>query len=143
MAPNLRLSLEFMMSYFVVGLGGAIGSIARFWASGAVARQFGEEFPWGTLIVNVSGSFIVGAFATMTGPEGRWLASPSLRQFFMLGICGGYTTFSSFSLQTLYLARDGEWLPAALNVLLSVALCLVGVWLGHVLAGSLNPSRGT
>ncbi len=131
-----------MMSYILVGLGGAVGSMGRFWASGVMAHHFGEKFPWGTLIVNVSGSFIIGAFATMTGPDGRWLASPSLRQFFMLGICGGYTTFSSFSLQTLNLARDGEWLPAAANTLLSVALCLVGVWLGHVLAVSLNPSKG-
>lgn len=131
-----------MLSYIWVGLGGAIGSMARFWASGIVARHFGETFPWGTLIVNVSGSFIIGLFATLTGPDGPWLASPSFRQFFMLGICGGYTTFSSFSLQTLNLARDDEWFDAGANTLLSVVLCLFGVWAGHVVAANLNPAKG-
>lgn len=131
-----------MLSYIWVGLGGAIGSVARFWASGVIARHFGETFPWGTLIVNVTGSFIIGLFATATGPDGRWLVAPSMRQFFMLGICGGYTTFSSFSLQTLNLARDGEYFRAGTNTVLSVILCLVGVWLGHALASSLNPMKG-
>jgi fluoride exporter len=131
-----------MVSYIWVELGGAIGSAARFWASGFVARHFGETFPWGTLIVNVSGCFIIGVFATLTSPDGRWLVSPSFRQFFMLGICGGYTTFSSFSLQTLNLASDGEWLDAAANTVLSVVLCLLGVWLGHVLAVNQIPGKG-
>jgi len=103
-----------------------------------VANKVGQTFPWGTLFVNVSGSFIIGLFATVTSPEGRWLAPASVRQFFMLGICGGYTTFSSFSLQTLNLMEDGEWLYAAANVLLSVTCCLVAVWLGHSLALSIN-----
>lgn len=131
-----------MLSYIWVGLGGAVGSIARFWASGVVARHFGETFPWGTLIVNVTGSFIIGFFATATGPDGRWLAAPSTRQFVMLGICGGYTTFSSFSLQTLNLARDGEYFRAGANSALSFILCLVGVWFGHALAASLSPMKG-
>jgi fluoride exporter len=131
-----------MLSYIWIGLGGAMGSVARFWASGVVARHFGETFPWGTLIVNITGSFIIGVFATMTGPDGRLLVAPSFRLFFMLGVCGGYTTFSSFSLQTLNLARDGEWFRVGANTVLSVILCLVGVWLGHVLATSLNPSKG-
>ncbi len=131
-----------MLSYLWVGIGGALGSVARFWASGLVARHLGETFPWGTLVINVTGSFVIGLFATLTGPDGRWLASPSFRQFFMLGICGGYTTFSSFSLQTLDLAREGEWLQAAANTVLSVVLCLLGVWLGHVLAIGLNPAKG-
>jgi len=130
------------MSYIWVGLGGAIGSMARFWASGVVARHFGETFPWGTLIINVTGSFLIGAFASATGPDGRWLAPPSMRQFFMLGICGGYTTFSSFNLQTLNLARDGEWFDAGANIVLSVVLCLIGVWAGHLVAVSLNPAKG-
>jgi CrcB protein len=130
-----------MQSYLWIALGGALGSVARFWASGFVARCFGETFPWGTLIVNVSGSFIIGVFAALTGPEGRWMAAPSFRQFFMIGICGGYTTFSSFSLQTLDLARDGEWFYAAANTVLSVLLCLVGVYLGHLLAAQFNAVR--
>lgn len=130
------------MRYIWVGLGGAMGRMARFWASGVVARHFGETFPWGTLIVNVTGSLIIGFFATATGPDGRWLAAPGTRQFVMLGICGGYTTFSSFSLQTLNLARDVEYFRTGANSALSFILCLVGVWLGHALAASLSPMKG-
>src|SRR5207249_11070371 len=105
----------FMFSYFVVAIGGALGTVGRFWLSGAIAQRFGETFPAGTLIVNISGSFIIGFFAALTGPDGRIWSSPSFRQFFMIGMLGGYTTFSSFTLQTLALARDGEWLFAALR----------------------------
>src|SRR5207244_1589155 len=106
-------------------------------------RRFGEAFPWGTLLVNVSGSFIIGFFATLTAPDGRWLVSSSFRQqFFMLGICGGYTTFSSFSLQTLNLMQDGEILYAAGNIFASLSACLLSVWLGHLLATAINsPAR--
>jgi CrcB protein len=130
-------------SYALVAFGGALGSVARFWLSGVVAQRFGETFPSGTLLVNVSGSFVIGFFATLTGPDGRWLVPGSFRnQFFMIGICGGYTTFSSFSLQTLNLIRDGEWLYACANILASVFSCLFAVWLGHLLASTLNsPSR--
>jgi fluoride exporter len=130
------------MSYFWIFLGGGLGSIARFAGSGFVARHYGETFPWGTLVVNATGSLIIGCFATLTGTEGRWLVSPSTRQFVMIGICGGYTTFSSFSLQTLSLARDGEWFKAGANAVLSFALCLAAVWLGHLLAMNLNPTKG-
>jgi CrcB protein len=131
-----------MWSYIWVAIGGALGSVARFWASGFVARQFGETFPWGTLIVNLTGSLVIGFFATATGPEGRWLVGPQGRTFFMIGVLGGYTTFSSFSLQTLNLARDGEWLYAIANTVFSLVLCMAGVWLGHVMALGLNPARG-
>jgi len=117
-----------MVSYFVVAIGGALGSVARFWASGAIAERFGETFPFGT----------IGFFAALTGPDGRILASPTFRQFFMIGVCGGYTTFSSFSVQTLALARDGEWLFAALNAIASFIFCLLAVWLGDYLAMTLN-----
>ena len=128
-----------MVAYFWVALGGALGSAARFWFSGVIARNFGETFPWGTLLVNTTGSLAIGVFATITGPDGRWLAPAWFRQqFFMLGICGGYTTFSSFSLQTLNLMQDGEWLYAGANILVSVAFCLVAVWLGYVLGAFLN-----
>jgi CrcB protein len=127
------------LAYVWVALGGALGSVARFWLSGVVARHCGETFPWGTLVVNASGSFVIGLFATLTGPDGRWLLPPWFRQqFFMLGLCGGYTTFSSFSIQTLNLAQEGEWLYAAGNVILSVMSCLAAVWIGHLLALALN-----
>jgi fluoride exporter len=131
-----------MLAYLWIAIGGALGSVGRYWLSGAVASRFGETFPWGTLLVNVSGSFAIGFFATLTAPDGRWLAPVGFRQFFMFGICGGYTTFSSFSLQTLNLAEEGEWFHAGGNILGSVALCLVAVWLGHLLAAGLNAMKG-
>lgn len=121
-----------MLNYVWISLGGAIGTAARFWLSGVVAQRYGQTFPYGTLAVNVTGSLIIGMFAALTEPDGRWLVSPSFRQFFMIGICGGYTTFSSFSLQTLTLAQDGEWFRAGANSIASFALCLLAVWLGHV-----------
>ncbi len=131
-----------MLSYLWIAAGGALGSVARFWLSGFIAERVGESFPWGTVIVNITGSFVIGFFATFTGPDGRWLASTAMRQFLMIGICGGYTTFSSFSLQTLTLAQDGEWLWAAGNIIISVVLCLLAVWLGHVAAASLSGLKG-
>jgi fluoride exporter len=123
-----------MLSYIFVMLGGALGTGARFWVSGVIAERAGEFFPLGTLIVNVTGSFVVGFFAAFTGLEGPVLVSPRFRQFFMIGVCGGYTTFSSFSLQTLDLGRDGDWLKALLNIGLSFGCCLAAVWLGRILA---------
>ncbi len=124
--------------YLWIMLGGALGTGARYWCSGFVTRTIGETFPWGTLIINVLGSFIIGFFATLTGPDGRVFVGATARQFVMIGICGGYTTFSSFSLQTLNLVNDGEWVSAGGNVVLSVALCLIAVWAGQALASSLN-----
>ena len=126
------------MVYLAVALGSALGGVGRFWLAGLAARGFGETFPWGTLIVNVSGSFVIGFFAAVTGPDGRWMAGLRFGPFFTAGMCGGYTTFSSFSLQTLRLAQQGEALHAALNVLASVALCLAAVWLGHAAGQALN-----
>ena len=127
-----------MLSYFWIAIGGALGSVARFWFATLVDHRFGEAFPLGTLLVNVSGSFAIGFFATLTLPEGPFPASPTFRQFFMIGICGGFTTFSAFSLQTLNLAHAGEWLYAAMNIVGSVVLCLAAVWLGHLAASLLN-----
>lgn len=127
-----------MWNAFWIFVGGGLGSLGRLWFSGWIANTVGQTFPWGTLIVNVSGSFVIGLFSTLTGPQGRWAASPAFRQFFMLGICGGYTTFSSFSLQTLMLAEDGEWFKAGGNCVLSLGLCLFGVWLGHIVALEMN-----
>lgn len=123
-------------------IGSGLGGLARWSLSGLMAERFGETFPWGTMLVNVSGSFLIGLLFTLTGPEGRWLASVSLRQFFMFGLLGGYTTFSSFSLQTLTLVQNGQWVRAGANVMLSVILCLLAVWLGHALALTFNTSRG-
>jgi len=131
-----------MLTYFWIMIGGALGTGARFWASGLVAERFGEVFPLGTLVVNVTGSFIIGFFAALTDPDGPFLVGPRVRQFVMIGLCGGYTTFSSFSLQTLELARDGDWLKAGLNSLLSLICCLLAVWLGRSLALMLLHSLG-
>jgi CrcB protein len=106
-----------------------------------VAQRFGEAFPLGTLIVNISGCFLIGVLAACNDPGGRIFVGPAARQFLMIGVMGGYTTFSSFSLQTLTLLQDGEWLYAAANVLFSVILCMVGVWLGYVAGEALNAAR--
>jgi CrcB protein len=128
--------------YILIGVGGALGSVARYVLSGAfAATQFGTTFPLGTLVVNVSGSLVIGFLYTATEPDGRWFANPATRDFLMVGICGGYTTFSSFSLNTLNLARNGEWLHAGGNIVASVILCLVAVWLGHSLAAFFNQAR--
>lgn len=102
-----------MQSYLWIAIGSALGGTTRYWVSGIVANLFGETFPWGTLIVNILGSFIIG-------------------------LCGGFTTFSSFSLQTLNLVNDGEWLYAGFNIGASVVLCLFAVWLGHAVAVQFN-----
>jgi CrcB protein len=129
--------------YLAVAAGGALGTVARFFLSGVVANAFGETFPWGTLIINVTGSFVIGFFGTLTGPDGRVMVSGTIRQLVMVGICGGYTTFSSFSLQTLNLVEDGEWLYASGNVIGSVVLCLAFVWLGAICAAALNQLKGS
>jgi fluoride exporter len=127
-----------MLNALIVFLGGGLGSVVRWWVSVLIAERTGHAFPWGTIVVNISGSLIIGLFSTLTAPGGRWVALGPSRLFFMVGVCGGYTTFSSFSLQTLELAQGGEWLRAAMNVVLSVGLCLLGVWLGYVLALAFN-----
>jgi fluoride exporter len=129
----------FMLEYILVMVGGALGTGARFWVSGFVAERGGELFPLGTLVVNITGSFAVGFLAAFMDPQGFFLVSPRLRQFLMIGVCGGYTTFSSFSLQTLDLVRDGDWFKAGLNTLLSFVCCLAAVWLGRVLALAILP----
>jgi|SRR5271166_5851720 fluoride exporter len=127
-----------MGSYFWIAVGSALGGMARFWFSGFMANRVGETFPFGTLFINVLGSFVIGFFAALTGPDGRYLMGTVSRQFVMIGICGGFTTFSSFSLQTLNLANEGEWLYAGLNIVSSFVLCLLAVWMGHAAAVNLN-----
>jgi CrcB protein len=130
-----------MLAYLWIALGGAIGSVSRHWLSGVVADRFGETFPWGTLIINATGSFVIGLFGTLTEPDGRWLVNPSARQFVIIGLCGGYTTFSSFSWQTLKLIHDRQWLVAGFNIVGSVVLCMIAVWLGHLMAEAYNGRR--
>jgi CrcB protein len=130
-----------MVTYIWIAIGSALGGMARYWCSGFAARLIGETFPWGTIIVNVVGSFIIGFFATVTGPDGRIFAGTLTRQFVMIGFCGGFTTFSSFSLQTLNLANDGEWLQTGGNIVGSVVLCLIAVWMGYMLASSINAMK--
>lgn len=127
-----------MNSYLLVALGSALGGVARFWLSGLVAQRLGETFPWGTILVNITGCFLIGFIDTLTSVDGRVALAPGGRQLLMIGVLGGYTTFSAFSLQTLALARDGQWLFAAGNVILSVVLCLAAVWLGHVCAQAID-----
>ena len=127
-----------MQSYIWIAIGSALGGMARHWCSVAGMRLLGEAFPWPTLFVNVLGSFIIGLFATLTGPEGRFLAGATTREFVMVGVLGGYTTFSAFSLQTLSLMQDDRWAAACLYIGLSVLLCLLGVWVGHLAAAALN-----
>jgi CrcB protein len=123
-----------MLTYFWVALGGAIGSMARLWLSVQVGLLTGLGFPWGTILVNIIGSLVIGFVATLTGPNGRVAVPIDAQAFVMVGLCGGFTTFSAFSLQTLELARDGRLLHAGANILLSVVLCLTAVALGHWLA---------
>jgi CrcB protein len=132
-----------METYIWVAVGGAIGTVGRYWLSGVVAALIGETFPWGTLVINVTGSFVIGFFATLTGPDGRVFVGTTGRQFVMVGICGGYTTFSAFSLQTLNLMNDGEWFRGGAYIVLSVVLCLVAVWAGYILAVSFNTMKWT
>jgi fluoride exporter len=125
-----------MLTYFWVALGGAIGSVARLWLGLKVTLLTGFGFPWGTILVNIIGSLVIGFFATLTGPSGRVVVPINAQAFVIVGLCGGFTTFSAFSLQTLELARDGRLLYAGANIVLSVVLCLTAVALGHWLAAS-------
>jgi CrcB protein len=131
------------IAYLWVAIGGALGSVGRFWLNGIISAKFGETFPFGTLIINITGSFLIGIFAALAIPEGRMDSQSRAfaTQFLMIGICGGYTTFSSFSLQTLNLLRDREWLYAGGNVLLSVVLCMIAVWLGYLIGSIFSSTK--
>lgn len=123
-----------IFTYLWVAVGGALGSMARFWMADAVSALTGPSFPWGTLAINVIGSFVIGLFFALTGPGGRFVVASDARIFVMVGLCGGFTTFSSFSLQTLMLLQSGQVLRAGSYILGSVTLCLIFVWLGSLLA---------
>jgi fluoride exporter len=117
-----------------IAFGGALGSIARYWTAVAVARLTGESFPWGTLLINIVGSFVIAYFGASTLPTGVRPASIEMRLFVMVGICGGFTTFSSFSMQTIDLLRGGEAARAVVYIVGSVAICLAGTMFGLYLA---------
>lgn len=127
-----------MSTALAVMAGGALGSLLRYLISLGIAVRFGDAFPWGTLLVNVAGSLGIGLFAGMTTDGGVLLVPPLVRVFVMVGIFGGFTTFSSFSLQTLNLVQDGEFLAAGGNIVFNLVLCLAAVWLGHTAANLLN-----
>ncbi len=130
------------MTYLWIALGSAIGGVGRHWCTGLVSEQFGVAFPWGTSLVNVVGSFIIGVVAPLSvSLYHPGALGPEARAFIMVGFCGGFTTFSAFSLQTLLLLRDGHWLYALGNIVLSVTLCLIAVWLGYLTGASLNQVR--
>ena len=112
--------------------------MGRFWLSTLITERAGEKFPWGTLIVNVTGSLLIGILAAIVDTPGRFVVDKTFRQFLMVGICGGYTTFSAFSIQTLELARNGQWASAGIYIFASVFVCLVAVWLGLITGQAFN-----
>jgi CrcB protein len=120
-----------MQKTIFIAVAGLVGTLLRYWLSGFVARQYGETFPWGTIAVNVIGCFVTGAVFFLT--EERFLVSPTVRTVILIGLLGGFTTFSSYGLQTFTLLRDGEFGLAILNVVTSNILGLFMVWVGYVL----------
>ena len=126
------------MTSLLIALGGALGSLARYWVSEALALALGPAFPWGTLIVNITGSFLIGLAAGGSIGGTRTLAVPFVRHFVMVGICGGYTTFSAFSLQTVSMLQTGDVGRASLNVAASVTTCLAATWAGYLFAGAIS-----
>jgi CrcB protein len=127
--PNIVLS-----GVIAIVIGSILGGCARYFVSGAIARRLGETFPWGTMTINVSGAFLIGIFGALATHPGSVFASPDPWLFAVTGFLGCYTTVSSFSLQTLTLARNGEPLSAFGNVAFSVGLCLAAVSCGFLLA---------
>jgi CrcB protein len=117
--------------YLMAGLGGALGSVLRVVVSSVVSARMGEEFPFGTIVVNVTGAVVMGVIAGFGSTEpGKLILNEPSRTFLMIGVLGGYTTFSSFSLQTFLLIEQGNLTGAFLNIFLSVLLCVAGIWLG-------------
>jgi CrcB protein len=130
--------MTLLVTYLVIGVGSALGGLARDACGGLAVALWGPDFPWGTIAINILGSLVIGGFGTLTGSDGRIYVGPLGRQFVMVGLCGGYTTFSAFSLETLDLLHAARPLAAGANIALSVMLCLIAVWGGHALAQRVN-----
>ena len=120
------------LTYALVALGGALGSVARAWVGVSAVRLVGPTFPWSTMVINVVGSAIIGVVAASALSPARTLVTQEVRIFLMVGFCGGFTTFSSFSLQTFELLREGRPVAALANVALSVILCIVATAAGYL-----------
>ncbi|MCB8878918.1 fluoride efflux transporter CrcB [Acidisoma cellulosilytica] len=124
-------------TYLLIAAGGAVGSVGRAWVGTQVARMLGMGFPWGTMIINVVGSAIIGIVAATALASSRSVGGPEVRIFLMVGFCGGFTTFSSFSLQTFELLREGRMAAAFANIVLSVGICLIASAAGYLGTASL------
>ena len=121
-----------MMNYLIVAAGSAAGGVARYFCTGLASRLLSDTFPWGTLLVNVAGSLVIGILAAFVTEDGAHpLVAHEARLLLMIGLCGGFTTFSSFSLETLNLARNGDWLAAGGYVAGSLLLCLAVTGAGY------------
>jgi CrcB protein len=125
-----------MMKYLMVGIGGAVGSVLRFWVSSYLGERISTRFPYGTFAVNITGSFLIGLIVTLLASKANW--DPNWRYLIPIGFIGGYTTFSAFEYETLRSMQDGKMLVASLNVILSVTLGFAAVWLGTVAGRSLE-----
>jgi len=122
---------DFEMNILLVFAGGGIGAVARYWMQGIVYRFVNGMFPYGTVAVNVLGCFVIGLL--VTGMEDRFMVNPSLRIFMTIGILGGFTTFSSFSFETIALLQEGEVLFGMLNILASIVICLSATYIGVII----------
>jgi CrcB protein len=121
-----------LLKYIFIGAGGFLGSVLRYWTSINAYKILGEKFPYGTFIVNIVGCLLIGFVAEIS--ENRFLISPEIRSFIMIGFLGGYTTFSTFGYETFMLLQDKDYITAFTNVLLSVVICVTFVWFGTLLA---------
>jgi CrcB protein len=130
-----------MSLYAAVIAGGIVGSLMR-WIAALLIPAVAGGFPWPTLFANVTGCFLIGIYAGLTGPDGRLFVDPRTRQFVMTGICGGYTTFSGFTIETLRFAQSGDWPRTTVYLVVSVAAWLAAVWLGDTAARRLNQRTG-
>jgi len=121
-----------LLKYLLIGTGGFLGSVLRYWTSVNAYKVFGEKFPYGTFVVNALGCLLIGFIAEIS--ENRFLVSPEIRIFLMIGFLGGYTTFSTFGYETFVLLQDKDYLTAFANIFLSVIVCLASVWIGTIIA---------
>jgi fluoride exporter len=124
-----------MLAFVLVFIGGMLGTVWRFWWSSLIARRFGETFPFGTLTVNLIASILLGSVSGFAAHLADRQLATGLQQLLAIGVCGGLSTFSSFSLQTWNLLLERRWVVAILNILVSTALCYAGIMLGWQITG--------